>query len=59
MLACQAALIPNPDPDPKPRLDALERGTPFVWSSLLLTNGIGPPGLLLYVPQHVLRLGRT
>ena len=30
-------------------LDALERGTPFAWSSLLLTNGIGPPGLLLYV----------
>jgi len=26
-------------------LDALERGTPFAWSSLLLTNGIGPPGL--------------
>ena len=22
---------------------------PFAWSSLLLTNGIGPPGLLLYV----------
>ena len=30
-------------------LDALERGTPFSWAALLLTNGIGPPGLLLYV----------
>ena len=30
-------------------LDSLERGTPFTWSSLLLTNGIGPPGMLLYV----------
>jgi len=30
-------------------LDSLERGTPFTWSSLLLCNGIGPPGLLLYV----------
>ena len=30
-------------------LDALVRGTPFAWASLLLTNGIGPPGLLLYV----------
>ena len=29
-------------------LDSLERGTPFTWSALLLTNGIGPPGLLLY-----------
>ena len=30
-------------------LDSLARGTPFTWSALLLTNGIGPPGLLLYV----------
>ena len=30
-------------------LDSLERGTPFTWASLLLTNGIGPPGMLLYV----------
>ena len=30
-------------------LDNLERGTPFTWASLLLTNGIGPPGMLLYV----------
>ena len=30
-------------------LDSLERGTPFTWMSLLLTNGIGPPGMLLYV----------
>ena len=30
-------------------LDALERGTPFSWAALLLTNGIGPPGMLLYV----------
>jgi len=30
-------------------LDSLKRGTPFTWPALLLTNGIGPPGLLLYV----------
>ena len=30
-------------------LDSLDRGTPYTWASLLLTNGIGPPGLLLYV----------
>ena len=30
-------------------LDSLERGTPFTFASLLLTNGIGPPGMLLYV----------
>ena len=30
-------------------LDSVERGTPFTWAALLLTNGIGPPGLLLYV----------
>ena len=30
-------------------LDSLSRGTPFTWSALTLTNGIGPPGLLLYV----------
>lgn len=30
-------------------LDSLERETPFTWASLLLCNGIGPPGLLLYV----------
>ena len=30
-------------------LDSRDRGTPFTWASLLLTNGIGPPGLLLYV----------
>ena len=30
-------------------LDNLTRNTPFAWSALLLTNGIGPPGLLLYV----------
>ena len=30
-------------------LDSLERETPFTWSALLLCNGIGPPGLLLYV----------
>ena len=30
-------------------LDSLERGVPFTWAALLLTNGIGPPGLLLYV----------
>merc|ERR1719310_409085 len=32
-------------------LDAMRRPTPvpFTWASLLLTNGIGPPGLLLYV----------
>lgn len=30
-------------------LDSLARATPFTWSALLLTNGIGPPGLLLYV----------
>ena len=29
-------------------LDSVERGTPFTWAALLLTNGIGPPGLLLY-----------
>lgn len=29
-------------------LDNLERDTPFAWAALLLTNGIGPPGLLLY-----------
>ena len=29
-------------------LDSLERGTPFTWAALALTNGIGPPGLLLY-----------
>ena len=29
-------------------IDSLERGTPFTWAALLLTNGIGPPGLLLY-----------
>ena len=29
-------------------LDNLERGAPFAWAALLLTNGIGPPGLLLY-----------
>ena len=28
---------------------SVERGTPFTWAALLLTNGIGPPGLLLYV----------
>ena len=30
-------------------LDSLERNTPFTWASLLLTNGIGPPGMLLYI----------
>jgi len=30
-------------------LDSLKRDTPFTWASLLLCNGIGPPGLLLYV----------
>jgi hypothetical protein len=30
-------------------IDALTRETPFTWAALLLTNGIGPPGLLLYV----------
>ncbi|EOD04478.1 hypothetical protein EMIHUDRAFT_47959, partial [Emiliania huxleyi CCMP1516] len=30
-------------------LDSLERDVGFTWASLLLTNGIGPPGLLLYV----------
>ena len=29
-------------------LDSLKRETPFTWAALLLTNGIGPPGLLLY-----------
>ena len=30
-------------------LDSLERDVGFTWAALLLTNGIGPPGLLLYV----------
>ena len=30
-------------------LDAISRDVAFAWPALLLTNGIGPPGLLLYV----------
>lgn len=30
-------------------LDSLSRGTPFTWAALTLCNGIGPPGMLLYV----------
>ena len=30
-------------------LDSVERDVSFAWPALLLTNFIGPPGLLLYV----------